>query len=619
MVNEGFQNESLGTSKKSYKDTINYLGELRIIGQIVENHKIIGYVIMQERTKKFKPYTVQQTEQLLKKFKFVNAEYNENCRLDEQAVKCTENNINRILRFNNKMQPIDNLSIMILAEIHINGKFEKYQVLDPTGRIIEVSQEVLIKAKKNGTDIVNAKLINKNGKEYLSANRSAFTIINRTIAEDKKISNQEVHEINTDLTDADKWRRNKHTDKLVNSILYNYFIHILKGNKSSAELSREFIRSKDTYKVKYGYTLNKIDTKKEVQIICKEIIPNLIKTEKQKEEFKRFWDNHSHYVRDLKGLPDDFINWEFWFGLAQVVMLKPSNKEKLLNNKILKAILLKNAQDNLIYNDDIDEFIANGYMLTEVKECLMQIRRDLQPRYGYKLKKEKSKPEFNTYSFENAEDAAQLGFAISEKMDGYKYTTKDDRKLTLKYIGKYIPDFDKLKPLANCLGDLLLIANTERYWSYDNYYNNDGEFDIKPEICLAILALYNPKMCKAYIDSRKYTYEPLADMLPGFDFDNLVDYRLSNNLQIYYESGCNVYYSDKEFLESYNEFGRKRSYDKNSRLRDAEIINYRTMGVKKKIRHPDLYNELAPIINMITSDICTAEKIDEYIGQLRAL
>lgn len=618
-LNEGFQNESLGSTKKAYKDNVNYLGDLRIIGQIIENHRIIGYVIMQERTKQFKPYTVQQTEQLLRKFKFVNAEYNERCNPSEPAVRGTENSINRILRFNSKMQPIDNLSIMVLAEVHINGKFEKYQVLDPTGKIIEVTQEVLIKAMKNGTDVVNAKLINKNGKEYLSANRAAFTIINRTIAEDKNAKKQEVHEIPDGLKPADKWRHKKHIEKLMYSTLPKYFIHVLKGIKRGAVLERDFIKMNETYKTKYNSSRAKINTKKEVQIICKEIIPNLLTTEKQKSQFKTFWDIHSYRIKNLTCTPEDFKDWELWFGLAQVTMLIPSNREKLLNNKILKTTLLNNAFDDLIYDNDIDEFIANEYMISEFEECLIEIRKELQSRYEYKQKKLEGRPIFDTYRFTSAEDAAQLGFAISERMDGYKYTTKDGRKLTLKYIGKYIPYFEELKPLANCLGDLLLIANAEKYWSYDNYYINNGEFDIKPEMSLGILALYNPEICKKYIELRKDSYEPLADMLPGFDFDNPVDYRLPDSLRLYYESGCNVYYNDIDFLESFNEHIKlERRYDKNN-IKNSNIINYRPMGVKKNIRHLDLYNDLAPILNMITSDLCTAEKIEEYIGQLRAL
>ena len=156
---------------------------------------------------------------------------------------------------------------------------------------------------------------------------------------------------------------------------------------------------------------------------------------------------------------------------------------------------------------------------------------------------------FRTYTFQSAEDAAQLGYALSEKMEGYKYTTKTGRELTLKYLGRYIPNYEELKPLATCLGDLLLIANIEKFWTYSALYAEKPEqlmYDVKPELCLAILALYNPEICKAYIESRADTYDELRDMLPGFDFDNPIDYKLPEEIRLYYESGCNVYYSDFE-------------------------------------------------------------------------
>jgi hypothetical protein len=260
-------------------------------------------------------------------------------------------------------------------------------------------------------------------------------------------------------------------------------------------------------------------------------------------------------------------------------------------------------------------------MLTEVVELVDEIKNRVVKK-AIQLKKkinDEKMREFRTKQFRTAEDAAQLGYALSENMKGYKYTTKAGNKLTLKYIGDYIPNYESLKPLANCLGDLVLIANTEKFWSHSASYAGSSEqhmYDVKSELTLAILALYNPELCKAYIESRKDTYDELADMLPGFDFDNPVDYGISDRLRLYYESGCNVYYSDFKYLEDSKQ---RNIYLNNWGLITAEIVNYKTMGVKKKIAHPDLYNELAPIVNMITSNLCTAEDIDKYIGELRAL
>ena len=69
-------------------------------------------------------------------------------------------------------------------------------------------------------------------------------------------------------------------------------------------------------------------------------------------------------------------------------------------------------------------------------------------------------------------------------------------------------------------------------------------------------------------------------------------------------SGFNVWYRD--------DYKYKHKY-----LSEAEIINYRQLGVRHNIRHEMLQGELASIVNIVTSENCSASLIEENIGKLR--
>ena len=74
-ASNSFKDEAF-SSQYQMQEKIHYLGDLRIVGQVVENlsdKDPIGYVVMTEKTQKFKMYTIEQTKALLNKFKFVNA------------------------------------------------------------------------------------------------------------------------------------------------------------------------------------------------------------------------------------------------------------------------------------------------------------------------------------------------------------------------------------------------------------------------------------------------------------------------------------------------------------------------------------------------------------------
>ena len=117
-VNNNFKNETLVNATPT-KEKVHYLGDLRIVGQVVEqvtDKEPIGYVVMTEKTQKFKMYTVGQTMVLLQKFKFVNAA------IKNGKIVNTECSMERMPKFNTNMNVIGNYGIIILGEIVDGGQ-----------------------------------------------------------------------------------------------------------------------------------------------------------------------------------------------------------------------------------------------------------------------------------------------------------------------------------------------------------------------------------------------------------------------------------------------------------------------------------------------------------------
>ena len=169
-----FNNEALnGNNKKTEK--IHYLGDLRIVGQVVPNlssNEILGYVIMVEKTKEFKMYTVEQTKALLSKFKFVNAE------LKDNKIINTECSMSKLLKFNTNMMVIGNKGITVLGVIKdSNDNKLGFRVMDSNAVVVDLTEDDLLKLYSNGAEIINAKVVEHKTKTTISAIKQEFTKI----------------------------------------------------------------------------------------------------------------------------------------------------------------------------------------------------------------------------------------------------------------------------------------------------------------------------------------------------------------------------------------------------------------------------------------------------------
>ena len=121
---------------------------------------------------------------------------------------------------------------------------------------------------------------------------------------------------------------------------------------------------------------------------------------------------------------------------------------------------------------------------------------------------------------------------------------------------------------------------------------------------IAIAYMYSSQSVKQFVEDYKSGLESFGINIPDFDELSTTDYKLSPEINMYYASGFNVFLNDNaDYCYKY--------------LKEATLINYRQLGVTHNIKHEKLQGELASIVNMITSDACTAELIEDNIGKLR--
>ena len=125
-------------------------------------------------------------------------------------------------------------------------------------------------------------------------------------------------------------------------------------------------------------------------------------------------------------------------------------------------------------------------------------------------------------------------------------------------------------------------------------------------ICIAYM--FNSEAMKMYVKDNERSIERYLGELPKYEEIAGIDYKLNNWLTMYYSSGFNVFLSDDNVYE----------YE-HSHLANAELINYRQLGVKHDIQHKMLQDEFASVVSLITPSTVSGESVTRLIGKLRFL
>lgn len=598
MVPDNFKSESF---KKPLQQTekVHYKGELRIIGQVVNNlsdTEPIGYVVMTEKTQQFKMYTVAQTKSLIQRFKFVNAA------IENNKIVNTECAMTRLPKFNTKMSVIGNFGIIILGEIIDGDKKLGYRAMDTNARIVDIDEAEVIRLHGNGIDIINAKIVSRNNREIVSAIKTEFTKIEKSKLADMRKANK--------LSEKTLLRHKQHLDKMLK---YTYPRMIRVFCKTGTANITELWCSKAL--IQDGSCTSYVDVQRELKIAVTEAFT-------EKNGYRLSKEDINLMQKIIKTLP-----------------YQNKLKSKHLADKETKFALLAISQFTL-YNDvnyrqmvrylsktplkmqAITSFINSGYASTRFKTLIQDINKlKADNKLVNRDLRQGRISEFKTTTFTSSEDVAQLGFALSPENANIKYVTKTNSHKKLLYLGDFITyNYFELKSMSRCLGDLASIAYIEKLISkYGDLTNPEGyaehygmlKEDIRAaiEIIITISYMFGSKAMKTYVEENiKDKLDTLKIEVPDFDELSSTDYQLPKEITLYYASGFNVFLSDNE------EYNYKYIH-----LAKAKLINYRQIGIKHDIKHPLLQNELAPVVSMLTSYNCDADKVTELIGKIRFL
>ena len=535
---------------------------------------------------------------------------------------------------------VGNHGIIILGEIVDGTSKIGYRAMDTNAMVVDLSEDDLLKCSM---PIINAKIVSGTAgkKPHISGIKQEFTKIEKSKLKDmvptKKIN---------------PWVKEKHMEKLRDFLLPS---SIKWGFTGIGKINDNwYYRTNNSDGYRY------LDLDKEAKIIIsevltesngitlsdsdKELIKRIVKEMPHKHELVSRWDPEHKYTAD----ENDKM---FLFALAQFLLNNKQICNEVLNRRIkikdvnlttFKKLLdmgyatptLKKAaeylQERKVNNYKKVNKIATSADKTKMFKTKTFITGEEAAQLGFALTESNKGLEYRTNTGHNktfitGEEAAQLGFALTESNKGLEYRTNTGHNKTLAYIGDYFNeyfdncDYAKYKNESRCLGDILTIANViklmskciEEVTTGTNKYLPFEKMMASIEIIIAISFLYESKAMKMFIDDFRADLDNLGVNIPDYEEVSGTDYKLSPELKMYYASGFNVFLNDSKYRQG--EY--KKAY-----LKESEIINYRQYGNKYNIQHPMLQDELASIVTMVTSnEYCDAESVAEYIGNIRFL
>lgn len=634
MANATSKNTSL-PFKIEEGEKVFYRGKFRIVGRIVDDmsrytnkQETIGYLVMEDKTGMIKSFKIPETKFLISKYGFINAE------IVDGTIRCTEGKMDNIMTFDVKLNRLSVPKIMILGEVlQKNGKEEReFKILSADLKVLpkfytesEILKMVSMPPFSGIASICNAKNAKGNIVANVSitegtkrdSNDTGFPKILRSEA-DKFI--KEIRKVN----EKDDWRKQKHREKLVR-LAPTILFRAMHSRDMSSRLLRTHFRPTE-----YAFHI-----KDDLKIMTSEIYKNLKFSQKDLAFLKSSLSDLSSIKEGSYQTMEGYIKYisiyQYMLKIPEVRQeLLKYGKKKIENNSYIHTYFknLGNPKyaeyNNSIYFNLIDIIPEYKKLFDELKEygkvCMY---RNKHSEY-LKMHNEKMEQQIvdvlkvlPNKKFTTVKEIEELGFAVQEAQKGEKYTTSYGSRYTLKYLGDYIPNYQKYFKMASCFGDLCCLAQVEAL-----HQKGGRNADKLIEIVMGILAIYRPDIAKEYIEDRKKSIPVLNKILPNMTFDTAVDFGLNPELRKYYESGFNAFYMDNAIYT-----------DNKSLLCSARIRNQYEIYYKKYHKEPfinfrckfasywpiqhTLFSELIAVLGLITSNECTTDFIEENIGCLR--
>lgn len=461
-----------------------YKGELRILGIINDSSKkTIGYVIFVEKTFQNKSFTIEQTKELLKRFKFSNAQ------LDGDKIVNTECSMDKLYKYlvNPNGQMICNdTRKTIIGQLMFNNEKIGYKLTDCTGRVISIKSAEINSIIKNSINNRDNLFVNASVKE-VSANSYIVSAIKEPFTTIEVVKGEEAKQI--EKSPNKQWR----LDRRLYKVMFKYLEKVRKLNRypSGMKYYKEgycVITNVPTGKgVAYGkYEIQK-QIIKDLNLIADELFSNLkIEHTALNVAIKDINPSDEDYVKANRGIvtavvmimdallgtdknktfnllkQKDINDYRIKTLVAEAVLCKNSLMNKFSYIRFCSAgkesytSEAKTTADIVEYYKEIlnavprTQFIKSFVVeMTKAEEYLPcteeavhrisknseQLTCNYQGNAVLKMVK-REKPEFKYKEFKTSQQIAQLGFTLYRKYDGkeFKHDTMVNKPLTLRYI-----------------------------------------------------------------------------------------------------------------------------------------------------------------------------------------
>lgn len=578
-----FKEERLSEAKR--KNRSSSMGELRIIASIKVGKDITGFIVMVERTGQTKPYTYGQVLALLDRYVFVNA-----CKKNDK-VQILDSAIDRLPATDVSLRLVDYTAnyIIIKTEIYNKNVFVGYRaiIFHSNGvSFFDLDEEQLIALVKNkGYKLVNAKLVHRDTKYIISALKGEFfkeEIATKELHQATKADSKNIGK-DTGKENRKLYRYNRHTEKLRSAAPLLFEIIVCKQNKGCEDIILRRLSRK------LGVVSNKqLSKEKELNILIDETLATNKGLKKDLVAIRKVVDNDK--------VP-------FVVKAAMVLQYFYKDGDIDLDNVSVKSLNIVNKLKDLgVARPDVLKMIKD---VTERADRLGEITK-------------RDRTQFEETTFKKASQIAELGFAISKNNEGIRYKTKCGSVYKLKYIGNYIPEYEKYKNGCTSFGDIMSLAVIEKSL---NSYLDDGPtkqvYLARVEIALCMLAFYNFDLAKRYYtETLKNRLESNNIIETGINFEKFVDLdpNLKNKFELYYTSGYCVTENIGRFLHT------RRAEWSLDYLNQAKYINIRqSLSIlTPAIFEVDAQNMICAVINTnaLQSDAVT---ISNTFGLMRVM
>lgn len=548
------------------------MARYRIVGRVVENKDLLGYVILNENIRKATLVTNEQMTALFQKTDFVNAE------LVNGTVKCTENAVDRLPKFTRDLKPVEKKpSIFVLARLVKNGEAIGFRVINSNDCITNgdvkeynISYEEFVKMLLSGTKVVNAKLVNGKTVQAIRGN------FEEVVIEEKKPEKPKPKKEDKKIA-AKKYRNKQHLNK------------ILACAKMKIDEDRTF------YRVAYNSYGDGKTIKDNLNIVMNEVYA------KNKDKLGEHDYANIMKIYDIlmKAVPD---------GIYSLIAMNERYEILLFAfHTYLYDVYDWSLPDLQEYSKKRDYCVKNriGSKKLEfsydrlTKEQKKEANRNLKIYWQYKPHT-LFDSELDVNAFGITFDMAEQGNLLSN----ITYVSNSNhRRARYEPLKENYPEF--LEDSV-CIGDYLLPYNIIQsiLWvakNKDKYSKEQIQgFMNKIEVKLAVLALYNPAKAEMVKNICTYDGEDVKNwyFLPDFDYSSKakLDRNDADKAVFYRSAGFLVYSPDK--ITQFEEL----------HLNKTKYVNVRNAKVDLDKYLAKLGLQVAPLLSNKSTDIMGALK-----------